>query len=118
MPGYLKRLIILTISLAFAAAAVAAVPKGAADMILNGGKNGNVPFPHQRHQLALENDCQTCHFLYDQQPGIIDVMKADGRLKKKQVMNKQCTKCHKQRLRSKMKAGPVKCKTCHIKDNS
>ena len=88
--------------------------KGAKDITLAGGKSGNVPFPHHRHQEVII-DCKVCHSVFPQKAGVIEELKAEGKLKKKQVMNKLCTKCHKQKKRAGEKGGPVTCKTCHIK---
>jgi uncharacterized membrane protein len=89
--------------------------KGAAEIKLPGGTRGPVPFPHHQHQNKLV-DCQICHSLYPQKAGIIEELKAQGKLKKKQVMNKQCTKCHKQNKKEGIKAGPTTCAKCHIKE--
>ena len=89
--------------------------KGAAEMKLPGGNRGPVPFPHHVHQNKLL-DCKICHSLYPQEPGIIEKLKAQGKLEKKQVMNKQCTKCHRQKKKEGIKTGPVTCKQCHIKE--
>jgi len=88
--------------------------KGAKDITLVGGKSGNVPFPHHRHQEVI-GDCKICHSIFSQEAGVIEELKAEGKLKKKQVMNKLCTKCHRQKKRAGEKGGPVTCKTCHIK---
>jgi hypothetical protein len=96
---------------------LSAVPvenKGAAEIKLPGGKRGLVPFPHHRHQDKL-GDCDICHSVFPQKAGIIAELKAQGKLKKKHVMNKLCTKCHKQRKKEGIKTGPTKCKQCHIK---
>ncbi len=88
--------------------------KGAAEIKLPGGTRGPVLFPHHQHQNKLV-DCKICHALYPQKPGIIKELKAAGALKKKQVMNKQCTKCHKQKKKEGIKAGPTTCANCHLK---
>ena len=88
--------------------------KGAATMELEGGKRGKVPFPHHEHQNRLE-DCKICHDAFPQEKGAIEKLKKEGKLKPKQVMNKQCTKCHKEKRRAGEKSGPVTCKQCHIK---
>ena len=88
--------------------------KGAKDITLVGGKSGNVPFTHHRHQEVIA-DCKTCHSIFPQKAGVIEALKAEGKLKKKQVMNKLCTKCHKQKKRAGENGGPITCKTCHIK---
>lgn len=91
--------------------------KGARDITLNGGSSGNVPFPHHRHQEIM-NDCAICHASFPQETGSIERLKGEGKLAKKQVMNKLCTKCHNEKKKAGEKAGPVTCTTCHIKENS
>jgi hypothetical protein len=88
--------------------------KGAANIKINAGKKGNVPFPHRQHQDRLD-DCKICHSVFPQKSGSIAELKAAGKLKKKYVMNKLCTKCHKEKKRAGQKSGPTKCTTCHIK---
>jgi uncharacterized membrane protein len=88
--------------------------KGAAEIVLEGGTSGNVHFPHQQHQQALA-DCSTCHSAYPQKAGAIEELKAQGKLEKKEIMNTQCTKCHKERKRAGEKGGPTTCTTCHVK---
>jgi hypothetical protein len=87
--------------------------KGAAQIVLPGGSSGNVTFPHQKHQNVL-NDCKVCHDLYPAEPGSIEKLKADGKLKKKEAMN-QCKDCHKQGADKGEKSGPTGCKKCHVK---
>lgn len=86
---------------------------GAADMVLSGGKRGEVPFPHMRHQDALK-DCMICHKLFPQEKGSIEGLKEKGELKKKKVMN-NCQSCHKKMAKAGEKSGPKSCKDCHIK---
>lgn len=88
--------------------------KGAETIELNGGKSGPVPFPHLTHQQSL-TDCKVCHELFPQELGAIDKLKASGELKKKHVMNKHCTRCHKKMKTAGEKTGPTTCKSCHIK---
>lgn len=87
---------------------------GAAEMILDGGSSGNVAFPHQRHQATLA-DCNLCHSAFPQKAGAIEELKAQGKLARKQIMNEQCTKCHRERKQAGEKAGPTSCTTCHVK---
>ena len=89
--------------------------KGAAEIKLLGGKRGPVPFPHQQHQDKL-GDCDICHSVFPQKAGIIEALKSEGKLKKKHVMNKLCTKCHKQKKKEGIKTGPTTCVKCHIKE--
>ena len=88
--------------------------QGAENIELAGGKRGNVPFPHRLHQKNL-GDCQICHSVFPQEPGAIQELKAQGALKKKYVMNKLCTKCHKEKKKAGQGSGPTTCKKCHIK---
>jgi hypothetical protein len=87
---------------------------GAAEIVLDGGTGGNVHFPHRQHQEKL-GDCAICHSVYPQKAGSIEELKAQGKLTKKEIMNTQCTKCHKEKQRAGEKAGPTTCTTCHIK---
>jgi hypothetical protein len=100
---------------AMAASTTAPQNKGAEKIELNGGKRGNVFFPHRQHQAQLE-DCQICHAVFPQKSGSITELKTEGKLKKKYVMNKLCTKCHKKKKKLGEKSGPTKCKNCHIKE--
>lgn len=94
---------------------VAEQNKGAKEIELNGGIRGKVPFPHHRHQEKLE-DCNICHSIFEQKAGIIDELKAQGKLKKKHVMNKLCNKCHKEKIIAGEKTGPITCAKCHLKN--
>ena len=91
--------------------------QGAENIELEGGKRGNVPFPHWRHQEKL-GDCQICHSTFPQELGAIEDLKKQGKLKKKYVMNKHCTKCHKQKRKAGQQSGPTTCSKCHIKKKS
>ena len=87
---------------------------GAENITLEGGTSGKVPFPHRKHQDNL-NDCNICHEIFPQTCGAIENLKAQGKLKKKQVMNKLCTKCHKAEKKAGKTSGPTTCKTCHVR---
>ncbi len=89
--------------------------KGAAQIEMPGGTRGKVPFPHHLHQEKLV-DCQICHAVFEQKSGSIEELKAQGKLKKKHVMNKLCTKCHRQKKKAGEKSGPTTCSKCHIKE--
>lgn len=102
---------LLAVILVCSVGSLAVEKRGAEKMILSGGKRGSVPFPHARHQTVLV-DCMICHTYFPQQPGIIQKLKEEGKLKKKQVM-KHCTTCHRKRSKAGQKAGPLRCKTCH-----
>jgi hypothetical protein len=103
----------LTVGL-MAMAAFSNQDQGAEDMTLYGGTRGDVPFPHRIHQVNLV-DCQICHVLFPQVAGSIEDLKTNGQLTKKQVMNKQCTKCHREKKKQGLKTGPTTCKQCHIR---
>jgi hypothetical protein len=87
---------------------------GSAEIVLEGGASGNVRFPHRQHQEKLV-DCTICHAAFPQKAGAIEELKAQGKLAKKQIMNEQCTKCHKEKKQAGEKAGPTTCTTCHVK---
>ena len=107
--------LLVILGMVFAAAlAVANQNMGAEDITLDGGTKGKVPFSHRKHQDNLK-DCNICHDTFPQSLGAIDDYKAQGKLKKKQVMNKLCTKCHKAEKKAGKAAGPTTCKTCHVK---
>ena len=98
-----------------AAASIPAVEnKGTDTIILHGGSRGDVSFPHYRHQDALR-DCNICHDTFPQKAGAIDELKKSGELKQKQVMNKLCTKCHRERQQAGETTGPTTCTKCHQK---
>ncbi len=113
-----KKLIALLIAMltagGWAWASGAPPNRGAAEIILEGGTSGKVAFPHQRHQEKL-TDCNICHAAFPQKTGIIEELKTQGKLAKKQIMNEQCTKCHKEKKQAGEKAGPTTCTTCHVK---
>jgi len=94
---------------------IAVENKGAAEIKLPGGTRGLVPFPHHRHQDKL-GDCEICHSFFPQKAGIIKELKAQGKLKKKHIMNTLCTKCHRQKKKEGLKGGPTTCAKCHIKE--
>lgn len=108
-------LVIALLASAGGIGAVGGAPdRGAAAIILEGGTSGQVAFPHQRHQEKLP-DCNICHAAYPQKAGAIEELKAQGKLDKKQIMNDQCTRCHKEKKRAGEKTGPTTCTTCHAK---
>ena len=56
--------------------------KGAAIILIDGGKMRDVHFPHRRHQNTL-GDCNVCHELFPEKMGSITELKDQGKLKKK-----------------------------------
>ena len=117
------KLLVLLVSItammagAMTANSMATQNKGAEYIEINGGKRGHVPFPHHQHQARL-GDCKICHTVFPQKSGSIKELKAGGKLKKKYVMNKLCTKCHKETKRAGQKSGPTTCAKCHIKEKT
>jgi hypothetical protein len=83
--------------------------QGAANIVLEGGKTGKVPFPHGQHQIAIE-DCRVCHNIFPQTQGSIQLLKEEDKLRKKQVMN-HCTGCHRKKKQAGDKTGPVTCRS-------
>jgi len=81
---------------------------------LYGGDRGKVPFPHRQHQNKL-GGCNDCHSVFPKEHGAIENMKKKGTLKPKDVMNKQCIKCHKAEKQAGRKSGPLTCSKCHVK---
>ena len=71
----------------------------AAETITLPAKNGNITFPHKKHQELLK-DCKKCH---EKGPGKIEGFGKD-------FAHKTCKGCHEE-----MKKGPTKCGECHKK---
>ncbi len=88
--------------------------KGGKEQLLDGGKQGNITFPHHLHQV-IAKDCMVCHGDFPQKSGALKSAKDSGELKKRQVMNKICLKCHRERKKAGEKTGPTKCSGCHVK---
>ncbi len=108
---------VLVLTLAGAITALAVENRGPAEMRLDGGSRGVVPFPHQRHQDTL-GDCDVCHTLFPKEQGGIARLKREGVLVKKQVMKKHCIQCHQSKKKTGETAGPTKCAKCHVKDKA
>ena len=113
MPKYSVVAIALLGLLVSAVAGISA-ENGTENMVLEGGTRGKVPFPHRTHQTVL-GDCAACHDLFPQEAGSIERLKKAGDLKKKQVMNVSCVKCHKSMKKQGGQAGPTTCSKCHIR---
>ena len=106
--------LLICLAVMLAGMALAVENKGAETMELEGGKRGNVPFPHHQHQNKLV-DCKICHDTFPQEKGVIEKLKKAGKLKPKHGSYNQCSKCHKEKRRAGEKSGPITCKKCHIK---
>ncbi len=94
---------------------VTAQDKGSETVIFEKGRMAAVTFPHHMHQQELDNDCNACHDLFPMEKGIIKEMIIQEKLKKQQVMNSKCVKCHKDRIKQGLAAGPKKCTGCHVR---
>lgn len=105
---------LLGLGLLVSGGTVGSANNGAEEMMLEGGSRGKVPFTHRTHQKVL-GDCNQCHDIFQQETGAITRLKKAGDLKKKQVMNKSCVKCHKSMKKSGSKAGPTTCSKCHVR---
>jgi len=90
--------------------------KGAENIVIHAGKRGDVSFPHRQHQERI-GDCMVCHSLFPQKPNSIEDLKADGSLRRKQVMNKLCVACHREKRLKGEPSGPTSCNTCHTHDS-
>ena len=88
--------------------------QGRKEISLYGGKSGTILFPHHTHQTVVA-DCQVCHVNFAQEQGALGAAKKAAVLKKKQVMNKTCLKCHRALKKAGEKSGPTSCKKCHTK---
>lgn len=88
---------------------------GKAELILPGGTPGDVPFPHRLHQETLK-DCNLCHDMFPREKGVIEKLKAEDKLRRKQVMNAKCTKCHRDNQLEGKNSGPVTCSGCHSEE--
>ncbi|MCD6584877.1 MAG: cytochrome c3 family protein [Desulfobacteraceae bacterium] len=88
---------------------------GEAVIHLEKGRMPQVTFPHHMHQKALDNNCNACHDMFPKQPGIIKEMIFQEKLRKKQVMNSKCLKCHKDQKKAGLASGPTQCSACHVR---
>lgn len=92
---------------------IAEEPKGSESITLQGGSMGSITFPHHIHQ-AIFIDCKPCHDLFPQESKIVERLKTEGKLKKKEVMD-MCRACHKDLAGKGQKTGPIACMDCHKK---
>lgn len=97
-----------------AVAAFAVVNTGAEKITIDGASKGEVSFPHREHQEVLK-DCKVCHDVFPMELGVIKKLKDEKVLKRKQVMNKTCIQCHKDRKKAGESYGPTSCNDCHAK---
>lgn len=109
-----KRVCFTALLLLAGAIFVYAGQKGSENIMIDGGRLGNVTLPHWQHQKALSDDCNACHKLFPKEKQSISRMKESASLQKKAVMN-NCIACHKELIAQSKTAGPVNCKGCHKK---
>ena len=102
----------LLLGIGYISFAAAVKDRGAEIILIKGGKARDIHFPHQMHQTALEN-CDVCHTLFPKKVDGIAELKAQGKLKKKQVMQEHCIDCHKKMKAEGRKTGPRSCARCH-----
>lgn len=107
--------VVVIMAVAVAFGVQAQVDKGPDRMELFGGSRGPVPFTHGDHQDRLQ-DCLVCHGVFPQEQGSIESLKSKGELKKKQVMNKLCIKCHRAERSAGNASGPLTCGQCHVRE--
>ena len=108
-------MILLIVCILFVSAVYAMeINRGLEEFVLSGGERGDIFFPHRTHQVVLK-DCDVCHAFFPQKIGGIQELIRNGQLKKKQIMNEQCKKCHGERKSAGEKAGPTLCAKCHTK---
>jgi len=93
----MKKLILAAFALSLICAGYASAA-GSAVIVLP-AKNGNITFPHKKHQEAVA--CKSCHD--NDQGGKITALGKDW-------AHKTCKGCHADKGK-----GPTKCSECHVK---
>ena len=89
--------------------------RGAETVVFEKGRMPAVTFDHHMHQDRLDSECNACHDLFPMKTGIISEMITQEKLKQQQVMNSKCVKCHKDRKKEGLMAGPTKSTECHVR---
>ena len=107
-------MVVLTTAFFIIGIAVADQNQGSESINLDAGRKAAVDFPHLLHQTAI-GDCNVCHSSFPKTAGAIKDLIEQKKLKKKQIMNKTCLKCHKAKKKAGEKTGPTKCSVCHVK---
>lgn len=84
------------------------------DTVTYDTKLGKVTFPHKAH-VDRGTTCKTCHHTLAADTDTpdkkcLDCHTEDSEVKPKDAYHKTCVECHKTG-----KAGPTKCKECHVK---
>lgn len=107
-----KHLILTIVVTSLLFTASASYAGGTAELTIDGGKKGAVAFLHKKHQQRI-GDCSVCHSSFPQKQNAIKTAKEKKQLKKMQVMNSICLKCHRDYKRAGKASGPVSCSGCH-----
>jgi nitrate/TMAO reductase-like tetraheme cytochrome c subunit len=82
---------------------------------------------HYRHTKTLENKCEKCHHVYNEQKKTLEYLKGqegscrychgetkvENRIAAQQAFHQACIGCHQQRLAEKKVSGPNECSRCH-----
>jgi hypothetical protein len=82
---------------------------------------------HYRHTKTLEDKCEKCHHVYNQQTKALEYVKGqeaacrfchgdvtvENRIDARQAYHQACVGCHQERLAQKQTAGPDMCVRCH-----
>jgi hypothetical protein len=80
-----------------------------------------VEFDHKAHTDALETEgCETCHRIDDKGvliPRLAAVLEVEDRDDLIDAYHDSCVGCHRERADEELKAGPVTCGECHVKQN-
>ena len=95
----MKKLILAALALSVFCAGIATAAEVGNAVVVLPAKNGNVTFPHKKHQDAMA--CTTCH--ETDKGGKIAALGKDW-------AHKTCKGCHADKGK-----GPTKCSECHVK---
>lgn len=106
----MKKILAMLVAVAFLAiGSVVIADNGPETVTLEGGKMGQITFPHTAHQAKVE-DCTTCHHKGVDAGKCTSCHGVDAAAPKaKDAFHKQCKGCHKEM------GGPTSCKDCHKK---
>jgi len=106
----MKRFIAVLAAVALLAIGATFVTAAGPDTItLEGGKMGQITFPHSAHQERVDN-CTTCHHNGLKEPKCTSCHGVEEDAPKaKDAFHKVCKDCHKDQ------GGPTGCRDCHKK---
>jgi hypothetical protein len=85
---------------------------------------------HYRHTKTLEDKCEKCHHVYNEQTKALEYVKGqeatcrychgevtvENRIDARQAFHQACVGCHQERLAKNQSAGPDMCVRCHDAD--